>query len=284
MQFQLTEQMVKALEIAEKERKNSGSPCILPGHLLLGCLSDGPFPVWEAKQKSGIDISLLRNFITPYVDSLSYELYQPLKLQVCPSTKLVIEQAVNYMKNYNQIFLNEGHVLKALIKTGQTKGLLTVVQENALLNIATISRDMILSLEGYTSMVGKYKHIRMLSNRDEEKLMRFIHMEFGSRWTESIQQAIAQQKSSIFVALDHDWEEIVGFAAFDIRKPGFFGPMGVAKHKRAEGIGESLLHFCLEAMKRRGYKKIVIDHAGPIEFYERTCNAKVIPATDLGYR
>ncbi len=283
MQFKLTEQMVKALEITEKERKNSGSPCILPGHLLLGCLNDGSFPVWEAKQKSGIDISLLRNFIITYDESLSYEIYHPLKLKVCLSTKLVIEQAVNYMKNYNQIFLNEGHVLKALIKTGQTEGLLTRDQENALLNIATISRDMILSLEGYTSMVGKYKHIRMINNHDEEKLMRFIHVEFGSRWTESIQQAIGQPKSSIFVALDHDGEEIVGFAAFDIREPGFFGPMGVAKHKRAEGIGESLLHDCLEAMKKRGYKKIIIDHAGPIEFYEKTCKAKVIPETGLAF-
>jgi len=30
-------------------------------------------------------------------------------------------------------------------------------------------------------------------------------------------------------------------------------------------------------MQEKGYKEIIIDHAGPIEFYEKTCNAKVIP-------
>lgn len=281
MQYKLTEQMEKALEIAEKERKGSLSPCILPGHLLLGCLNDGSFPVWEGKQKSLIDPSFVRESLIPHEETMSYEFCQPFNLPVCLSTKLVLKQAVNYMKNYNQIFLNEGHVLKALIKTGQTKGLLTRDQENALLNIATISRDMILSLKRYNSTGGEYKYIRMLSNQDGEKLIRFIQEEFGSRWTDSIQQSIAQQKSSICVALDQDGEEVVGFAAFDIQKPGFFGPMGVVKNRRSKGIGESLLHFCLKEMSKMGYKEIIIDQAGPIEFYEKTCNAKVIPSIDL---
>ncbi|MBT2680960.1 GNAT family N-acetyltransferase [Bacillus sp. ISL-35] len=281
MQLKLTEQMNKVLEIAEKEREDSFSPCILPGHLLLGCLNDGSFPVWEAKQKSGIDPSFVRKSLIPHEETMPYEFCQSFNLPVCPSTKLVLRQAVNYMKNYNQIFLNEGHVLKALIKTGQIEGLLTRDQASSLLNIATSSRDMILSLEGYASTGGKYKYIKMLSNQDGEKLIRFIHEEFGSRWMESIQEAIALQKSSIYVAFDQDGEEIVGFAAFDIQKPGFFGPMGVGKNKRAEGIGESLLHFCLEEMSKMGYKEIIIDQAGPIEFYEKTCNAKVIPANDF---
>ncbi|MBS8264273.1 GNAT family N-acetyltransferase [Mesobacillus boroniphilus] len=272
----LTKHMKKVFRIAQQDCQMTQSACLVPEHLLIGCLDDGSFPIKEAKQKSGIDIDVLKNTFNPSPDNLSYEICEPLKIPICQSTKLVIEQAISYMRNYNQIYLNEGHVLKALIKTGQTEKLLTKEMNNTLLSVATVSRDMSLDLTGYKKPDTLYRKIRIVSNEDAERLILFINEEFGTRWTESIKHELRKQQPSIFIAEDQE-ERIVGFAAFDIHKPHYFGPMGVAKNNRAGGIGESLLHFCLDAMKNRGYKEIHIDNAGPIEFYENTCHAKVIP-------
>lgn len=272
----LTKQMAKVFCIAEQECQKSESPCLMPEHLLLGSLDDGSVPIKEAKQKSGIDIDNLQNSYNPSALDLSYIFCEPFKIPVCQSTKLVIEQAIGYMRNYNQIYLNEGHVLKALIKTGQTKKLLTQEQTNILLSLATVSRDMHLDLAGYNKPNILYRKIRMVTTEDAARLILFINKEFGSRWTESIKHELEKSHPSIFIA-EGQAGDIVGFSAFDIHKPGYFGPMGVAKNKRAAGIGESLLHICLEAMQKKGYKEIIIDNAGPIEFYEKACTAKVIP-------
>lgn len=116
----------------------------------------------------------------------------------------------------------------------------------------------------------------MVSDGDAERLIQFINKEFGTRWTESVKLELRKPQPSIFIAESQEGN-IVGFAAFDIRVAGYFGPMGVAKNNRASGIGKSLLQICLEGMQKKGYKDIIIDDAGPIEFYEKTCNAKVIP-------
>ncbi len=80
-----------------------------------------------------------------------------------------------------------------------------------------------------------------------------------------------------FIALNSEGD-IIGFAAFNVsEKEGYFGPMGVAIGNRSEGIGYSLLHHCLKDMKMLGYKEIIIGGAGPIEFYERACSARVVP-------
>jgi hypothetical protein len=272
----LTKQMAKAFTIAEQECKQAGSPCLMPAHLLLGCLDDGSSPIKEAKQKSGIDIDVMKKPYNPSHENLSFEICEPFKIPIGASTNLVIEQAISYMRNYNQIYLNEGHVLKALIKSGQTEKLLTQEQKNILLSEATVSRDMHLDLAGYSPPKKLYRDIKMVSDGNAERLIHFIYNEFGTRWTQSIKHALRRKHPSIYIAEDQSGE-IVGFAAFDIHQPGCFGPMGVAKNKRAEGIGESLLQVTLEGMQRKGYKDIIIDDAGPIEFYEKTCNAKVIP-------
>ncbi|MGV2938870.1 GNAT family N-acetyltransferase [Mesobacillus sp. LC4] len=279
IEVKLTKQMSKVFGIAEHACKYDKSPCLTPEHLLIGCLDDGSYPIKEAIQKSGIDIDSLKDSCHPIFESLPFGFCEPIKTPVCQSTKLVIDQAINYMRNYNQVFLNEGHVLKALIITGQTDRMLTPEQQNTFLSLGTVSRDMQLDLSGYSVQKQLYKNIRMVRHEDAERLILFIKDEFGTRWIETIKQALERNLPSIFIAEDRSGD-IIGFAAYDIHQPGHFGPMGVAKHKRAEGIGESLLHLCLEGMIRKGYKRVIIDHAGPIGFYEKACNAKVIPTIE----
>ena len=274
----LTKQMEKAFKIAEQECLKDNIQCLCPLHLLIGCLDEPSFPVKEAIEKSGINIDLIKESFIDADGEFSSAICEPFKIHLSQGTKQVIDQAIKYMVNYNQIFLNEGHVLKAIITTGHADGFLSEVQKQTLMSISVVSRDMLLNLTDYESTEISYKNIRRATKNDEEALNRFIDEEFSGRWNESIKKGLSEDEPPIYVALDSKGN-IVGFAAFNVTKgDGYFGPMGVTIRKRNVGIGESLLHQTLDEMKLMGYKEIIIGGAGPIEFYERTCAAKVIPA------
>lgn len=57
--------------------------------------------------------------------------------------------------------------------------------------------------------------------------------------------------------------------------------MGTSRKYRVKGIGKILLHKSLKSMKEIGYEYAIIGQAGPIEFYEKNCNAKLIPSNNL---
>ncbi|MEH7885741.1 GNAT family N-acetyltransferase [Bacillus sp. JJ1609] len=273
----LTKQLTKAIIISEAECQRTNSQSILPVHLLIGCLEQDSFTVEEAKNHTGINLNAIRDSLVLKENQLSGIYYEPFKMPVSLDTKQVLEEAVGYMRGYKQIFLNEGHVLKALINSGYVEQYLTLEQKHYLLSNAAASRDMLMDLTDYVCPELKNKNIRKVIPADSEKLIQFIEDEFSGRWTESIKRGLDQTKSSIFIAMDSEGV-IIGFAAYDVgEKEGYFGPMGVAKGSRTEGIGYSLLHHCLNEMRKQGYTEIVISGAGPIEFYERSCGAKVIP-------
>ncbi|RSD25431.1 hypothetical protein [Mesobacillus subterraneus] len=269
-----TRQLAKAIELADQERIKTKSSCLLPAHLLIGCLDDGSTPVKEAKEKTGIDIVSLKNSIIRAENSTPGILFKPFKSPVSTETKQVLQVSINYMNSYNQIYLNLGHVIKALITTGLTEGLLSQEQSHALLSLAAVSRDMLVNLSDYTAPEISYRNIRKVTNLDADGLMRFIEEEFSGRWNESIKNAFSQLHPPIIIAKDSSGK-IVGFAVYNTN--GHFGPMGTALNRRSEGIGVSLLHCCLNEMKLKGKRKVIIDQAGPIEFYETACNAQVIP-------
>ncbi|WP_416150270.1 GNAT family N-acetyltransferase [Salipaludibacillus sp. HK11] len=138
---------------------------------------------------------------------------------------------------------------------------------------------MIVSLRSYSFPAIRITDItyRRAEQNDVISLINFIIKEFGNGWIDSIENGFLKDKISIYIALDD--KEIVGFACFDVvrNKKGLFGPMGTAHSKKVQGIGYGLLHMCLREMKEKGYEYAVIGEAGPLEFYEKACNAVVIP-------
>ncbi|WP_212958971.1 GNAT family N-acetyltransferase, partial [Bacillus sanguinis] len=89
-------------------------------------------------------------------------------------------------------------------------------------------------------------------------------------------------KENLPIYIAEQEEVIVGFACYDVvrGKKGLFGPMGTAKQNRVKGVGKQLLHRSLYSMKQDGYEYAIIGQAGPVEFYERCCNARLIPIMD----
>lgn len=116
--------------------------------------------------------------------------------------------------------------------------------------------------------------IRALSP-DMHKVLDFIEQEFGKGWRSEVTGSFFQTPISCYIAVKD--REIIGFACYDGTARGYFGPTGVKESLRGKGIGQALLLKCLEGQKEVGYGYSIIGWAGPVGFYERFCNAKVIP-------
>ena len=76
--------------------------------------------------------------------------------------------------------------------------------------------------------------------------------------------------------------EIVGFAAYECTRRGFFGPTGVVSTAQGKGIGKALLLASLWALREMGYVYAIIGAAGPVRFYQKTVGAIIIPDSEPG--
>jgi predicted N-acetyltransferase YhbS len=122
--------------------------------------------------------------------------------------------------------------------------------------------------------------VRRVEPWDRLRLRAFIEKEFGPWWSVETDLAYAHQPISAFVATRE--RVVVGFAAYECTRRGYFGPTGVKEDLRGSGIGAALLFRCLESMREMGYAYAVIGGVGPATFYEKVCGAFFIPGSEIG--
>ena len=111
-------------------------------------------------------------------------------------------------------------------------------------------------------------------------LRRFIEDHFSEGWADETSVASANKPITVFVA--QDGNRLVGFAAYECTRRGFFGPMGVDEAWRKRGIGVALTLACLHGMWEMGYGYAIIGGAGPTEFYAKCCGAEIIEDSKPG--
>ncbi|MFJ7977299.1 GNAT family N-acetyltransferase [Peribacillus sp. NPDC096379] len=273
--------MLRIIRNAENEVEIAKSKVLKPVHLLIACLKEKAGVIGEIYLKSTLDVYSLRVQIEERDDSIDQKLTSSFlfNVPVTEEVKKVFEVAISYMEKYNQVYLNEGHILKALIKTNVIDRFLTDENKKIILTLGTTSRDMITHLGNYSFPNINSQIVRKVKNTDLNRLVKFVEHNFSYEWSQTIKDGFLLSEPSIYIATDTEGE-IVGFAAFDVykNKKCYFGPMGVSMSNRINGIGYSLLHHCLKDMKDIGYEYAIIGEAGPIEFYEKACNAVVIPS------
>ncbi|WP_121614247.1 GNAT family N-acetyltransferase [Mesobacillus foraminis] len=280
--MKFTERCLRILNYAESEAIKK-TKVIYPVHLLMGILLErtGVCAELNINYPSLIKIVNERVKEMQFVREDKGISYEPFTTNISPITKHVLDIASDRMKRFNQVYINEGHLLDAIFRVNDqsTKKILEGLDVSRIFEIVAYPRDMIVSLKEYSlpkipSTNITYKRVEQ---SDAALLKTFIEKEFGNGWLDSIENGFLNVKIPIFMALDE--EHIVGFACFDVvrRKKGLFGPMGTSFSNRVKGIGYTLLHFCLREMKEIGYEYAVIGEAGPLEFYEKACNAVVIP-------
>lgn len=277
----LTDRALKILRNAEREAQLSKTRVLQPGHLLLACLNEKTGALRDIYIKCDFEETSIRKKI----DSLEVQINQQItnsqffNIAVTEDIVNVMEVACNYMKGYNQIYINEGHLLKALLTTNMVDPFLTEENRDIILTLGTTQRDMITHLGNYTFPEGISQLVRKVNKSDESSLVHFIEINCSYDWSQTIKEAFRAHEPNVYIAINRQ-EEILGFAAYDVykSKKGYFGPMGVSVSSRTKGIGYSLLHHCLQDMKKIGYGYAIIGGAGPIEYYEKACDAVVIPA------
>ena len=108
----------------------------------------------------------------------------------------------------------------------------------------------------------------------------FVAENFSQSWADEMSVGFARQPVSVFVATKE--RELIGFAAYECTRRGFFGPMGVVESAKNTGVGKALLLAALEALKEMGYVYAIIGAAGPVRFYQKTVGAIVIPDSEPG--
>ncbi|ARI76744.1 GNAT family N-acetyltransferase [Halobacillus mangrovi] len=94
---------------------------------------------------------------------------------------------------------------------------------------------------------------------------------FGERWLSSASNAFILHSTTYLYIAEDQQSNITGFACF--KETGTFGPMGGSLTHRKKRIGELLFLTCFNQLKKLGHDKVLIEQAGPIEFYEKTCGA-----------
>jgi GNAT superfamily N-acetyltransferase len=111
-------------------------------------------------------------------------------------------------------------------------------------------------------------------------VLSFVEETFSVAWADEISVGFANKPVSVYLAVVE--QEIVGFAAYECTRRSFFGPTGVTESMQRRGIGKALLLACLWGLREMGYVYAVIGRGGPVEFYEKTVGAIVIPDSDPG--
>ena len=122
---------------------------------------------------------------------------------------------------------------------------------------------------------GEGVTVRRPNPWEQAALREFIETHFSKGWVDETSVAFSRQPVTCFVALHG--EKIVGFAAYECTRRGYFGPTGVAEDYRGRGIGKALLLACLYGLQDLGYTYAVIGGAGPVGFYRKAVGAIVIP-------
>jgi len=210
--------------------------------------------------------------------------YRMGELTVSESMKMVLLEADKRRKRYNQSFITEGHIFHAMLTQDPvTAKLIPASLREDIRSFTSVPRDMTVNLRHYEMpkvMLDDGITIMRASLKDQEELVSFISEGFGDPWVKTIETALEEDNPPLFIA--HDRRKLIGFACYDSvrHQKGVYGPMGTSPHVRTKGVGYALLHTCLEEMKQKGYEYAILGEAGPIEYYERACGAKLIPIID----
>ncbi len=108
---------------------------------------------------------------------------------------------------------------------------------------------------------------------DKSEICEFIRREFSQGWADEAEKALMNYPSALYIAVYE--EKVVGFGCYDTSALGYYGPLGVDKTMRGKGIAHALTSICLKAMREKGYGYAIIN-AGPVEYYIKRLNAKII--------
>ncbi len=273
----LTNRLKRVLNITEESLKDTDA--IFPINIFLALLLENTGTLKNLNNQYNKYINNLYDLsININKKKIQKRIYHPFFTHSISSTTLeVINKSLVIMNSTNQIYLNEGHLLKAIFSSAnEIKDFFSPSDIENILKITASPKDLIVDLNLYIPLhydLNDFK-ISAASKELEYPIYNYVGKKFNYNWADTLINLFYLDKIPIYICTHKN--NIIGFAAYDAFGSSFFGPMGVSDAFRNKKIGHSLLSICLENMKKRGDSYCLIKDAGPIEFYERCCNARLV--------
>jgi len=103
----------------------------------------------------------------------------------------------------------------------------------------------------------------------------WVTAHFNRGWADEIAPAYSRQPISLPIA--QRGQTLLGFAAYNVTAPGFFGPTGVVDHARSQGIGAALVWAAMDGLRALGHVYAFIGDSADDAFYARNCGAITLP-------
>jgi len=75
---------------------------------------------------------------------------------------------------------------------------------------------------------------------------------------------------------------IAGFCCWDCTAKGFLGPIGVHDDFRGMNAGKAVVLSVLHSMREAGYGYAIIGDTGPVDFFRKICDARIIKGSTPG--
>ena len=138
----------------------------------------------------------------------------------------------------------------------------------------------LLKLPARASALNQHFTFRRAQPFEITPVCEFIKQNFSSAWADEVSVGFANKPVTVFIATHEG--RVVGFAGFECTRKAFFGPTGVAESERGQGIGKALLLESLWGLRELGYVYGIIGAAGPVEFYQQSVGAIIIPDSEPG--
>lgn len=137
--------------------------------------------------------------------------------------------------------------------------------------------------EKYKEKPSPEKGNYIISRATPEDKKELVDMKFMSKayrmgfWPEEVELTYQNEPITTFIAKDKSNGEIVGWASHSAMFPGSFGPTGVNKNVRGQGLGGLLLEWCLWDIKQLEEDKATIMWVvgETIKFYLKTVGARI---------
>jgi hypothetical protein len=106
--------------------------------------------------------------------------------------------------------------------------------------------------------------IRRAFSAERRLIVRWVAAEFGDGWASECEGSFARSPVACYVAIQNmeNLVNLVGFSCYDATARGVYGPVGVARANRQQGMGRALLLATLHDMGAQGYAYAAIGGAG----------------------
>ncbi len=149
--------------------------------------------------------------------------------------------------------------------------------------------DMLVNLYGPTSpsraqeLADQGFQIKRSLGADRHKVLAFVKETFpesAEGWCSEATVSLTQQPSACYIATYQN--RIVGFCCYDATAKGMLGPLGVSEKCRGKGVAKEMIQQTLVAMKNAGYAYAAIGWVSSEAFYQKVCNATLIPDSTPG--